>query len=405
MNNKYEEFLINVAVINIKSAKEFREFAYFMEKLGLEKIKYMLNIENKYGFEKGFCYNAGIKICKPEDVCFEYQLGKGFTFSSIENYKNNPNYIVCTLDDIKIATDYFLKVDNAMLERPPRFNIYPYVRFNTEESLKRFYGIDKIEKQASDINKYKPIEGFYDLREYSLPKEIFIKLWRTQLFLKSYQDDKDKYIHTNPDLWQRLKEISGEYQHELLKYPRKEFIDEKNNFKAKELAKKYVAFIDKYEKYISKNQKNVDQELENQEELAKVIYNVVKEQYEKRYNPWKSIPRTNLLETLTNIFSTTHSSILNYIGALDQITDDFWSPAMDELEEYNKRNNISMNDDELINCIEELKTKDDLDANIYSSDTINFFDIYKEANILEDELDNLYKDLKKEMDIEEELEK
>ena len=132
---------------------------------------------------------------------------------------------------------------------------------------------------------------------------------------------------------------------------------------------------------------------------------MVKEQYEKRYNPWKSIPRTNLLETLTNIFSTTHSSILNYIGALDQITDDFWSPAMDELEEYNKRNNISMNDDELINCIEELKTKDDLDANIYSSETINFFDIYKEANILEDELDNLYKDLKKEKDIEEEIEK
>ena len=102
MENKYELFLSNAVVINVRSENEFKQFIQLMRNLGLSKADYMKKIYDKYGFEKGFCYNAGIKYCNPEDVCFEYQLGKGFTFSSIKEYKKN---------------DYFERVVKPHIER------------------------------------------------------------------------------------------------------------------------------------------------------------------------------------------------------------------------------------------------------------------------------------------------
>ena len=116
MDNKYELFLSNAVVINVRNEKEFKEFMQLMKHLGLSKVDYMKRIYDKYGFEKGFCYNAGIKYCNPEDVCFEYQLGKGFTFSSIRDYTKNDYFKVCSLEDIAFDSGYKFNNEVVTLE-------------------------------------------------------------------------------------------------------------------------------------------------------------------------------------------------------------------------------------------------------------------------------------------------
>ena len=113
MENKYELFLSNAVVINVRNEKEFKDFMQLMKYLVLSKVDYMKRIYDKYGFEKGFCYNAGIKYCNPEDVCFEYQLGKGFTFSGIREYTKNDYFEVCSLEDIAFDSGY--KFNNEVI--------------------------------------------------------------------------------------------------------------------------------------------------------------------------------------------------------------------------------------------------------------------------------------------------
>lgn len=109
MENKYELFLSNAVVINVRSENEFKQFIQLMKNLGLSKVDYMKKIYDKYGFEKGFCYNAGIKYCNTEDICFEYQLGKGFTFSSISEYSKNDYFDICSLEEIMLDVGYDIK--------------------------------------------------------------------------------------------------------------------------------------------------------------------------------------------------------------------------------------------------------------------------------------------------------
>ena len=117
MENKYELFLSNAIVINVRSENEFKQFIQLMRNLGLSKANYMKKIYDKYGFEKGFCYNAGIKYCNPEDVCFEYQLGKGFTFSSISEYTRNDYFEICSLEDIMLDTGYDIQSRKKLLNQ------------------------------------------------------------------------------------------------------------------------------------------------------------------------------------------------------------------------------------------------------------------------------------------------
>ncbi len=72
-------------------------------------------------------------------------------------------------------------------------------------------------------NKYTPIKGFYDLRNYNIPNnKIFKTLWETQETLKRQQDlyfslskENQKANKLN---WDNLKKLSALYQHELFKY-------------------------------------------------------------------------------------------------------------------------------------------------------------------------------------------
>lgn len=213
--------MCNNAVINVKNQDEFNNFLFLMEILGLQNVSYLRKIAVKDGFEKGFCYNGGVKYCNPEDICFEYKMGKGFSYSCIQMYKNSTynDYVICTLDEIKDATGYAIKIDKTVIDKP-RNSLFAYYRFSTEEKAKRFYCVDRLEKIVENIDAYTPLEGFYDLRNFELPIEKFRELWKIQLYLKEYQTNKSNFSSL-PDLWEKLKDLSSNYQRELFSYPQK----------------------------------------------------------------------------------------------------------------------------------------------------------------------------------------
>lgn len=66
---------------------------------------------------------------------------------------------------------------------------------------------------------YTPLQGFYDLRNWDIPKNDFAKLWNIQKFLFKCEQDrrKGKYKH-NPLELQKVKQASAEYQQLLFSY-------------------------------------------------------------------------------------------------------------------------------------------------------------------------------------------
>ena len=67
--------------------------------------------------------------------------------------------------------------------------------------------------------EYTPFDGFYDLREFDIPKKIFIKLWKVQKFLYVSEQNRKKgmYRHMKEELY-KVKELSAHYQQILLSY-------------------------------------------------------------------------------------------------------------------------------------------------------------------------------------------
>lgn len=65
---------------------------------------------------------------------------------------------------------------------------------------------------------YKPFKGFYDLREYDMPKKVFLKLWDIQDML-SHMSEREKYFKEFlPIQWEKAKEVSACYQQTLFRY-------------------------------------------------------------------------------------------------------------------------------------------------------------------------------------------
>lgn len=98
-----------------------------------------------------------------------------------------------------------------------------YGRVGSEEQL----CIKEEDKPFMDINKYKPYKGFYDLREYDLPNEMFRKLWKAQDYLFEQSKQKDYLKKRDPVQWNNLKKISGDYQKLLLSHKIKHKCEEK----------------------------------------------------------------------------------------------------------------------------------------------------------------------------------
>ncbi len=60
--------------------------------------------------------------------------------------------------------------------------------------------------------EYSPYPGFYDLRDFILPKRLFIKLWGIQDMLYHMQILSKYYKKWHPGQWKRAKEINATYK-------------------------------------------------------------------------------------------------------------------------------------------------------------------------------------------------
>jgi hypothetical protein len=69
-----------------------------------------------------------------------------------------------------------------------------------------------------NIKDYKPYKGFYDLREYNLPKEIFIKFWNVQDYLNHVNERKQYFMEKDKITWRKSQELSANYQMCLASY-------------------------------------------------------------------------------------------------------------------------------------------------------------------------------------------
>lgn len=67
------------------------------------------------------------------------------------------------------------------------------------------------------ISDYQPLNGFYDLRAFNIPKKEFIILWGVQKFLYRVEMERRAgKIHTQIN---EIREFSAQYQQELFQYP------------------------------------------------------------------------------------------------------------------------------------------------------------------------------------------
>lgn len=82
---------------------------------------------------------------------------------------------------------------------------------------------DEINKMTKELNEkfknildYKPYKGFYDLRNYKLNEKEFKDFWITQDFLNYCELNKEMIKNNIPELYEELKELSANYQQDLL---------------------------------------------------------------------------------------------------------------------------------------------------------------------------------------------
>jgi len=66
------------------------------------------------------------------------------------------------------------------------------------------------------IDKYKPYNGFFDLRDFRLSIKLFKQLWKLQGKLHKMEENKSYYKKWHPAQWERAKELSADYQSILL---------------------------------------------------------------------------------------------------------------------------------------------------------------------------------------------
>lgn len=67
------------------------------------------------------------------------------------------------------------------------------------------------------MTEYTPLEGFYDLRAFKIPKKEFAALYRIQKFLHKVETDR-RAGKIHPQIME-VRELSGKYQHTLFSFP------------------------------------------------------------------------------------------------------------------------------------------------------------------------------------------
>lgn len=121
-------------------------------------------------------------------------------------------------------------MDNKNLEDTFKNKVAFYCRLSKEIEQEPETKLDKINKQLKEkfknISSYKPYNGFYDLRTFKLNDLEFKNFWITQDLLHYGESYKEILKNKVPDLYANLKELSADYQQELLKHEEIEEVEE-----------------------------------------------------------------------------------------------------------------------------------------------------------------------------------
>lgn len=82
-------------------------------------------------------------------------------------------------------------------------------------------------QQPNRTAEYTPPPGFLDLRDWALPKRVFMRLWEVQKWLYHVEKHKTYFQEYDPVTWAKAQEVAGAYQAELFRYkqrPRQGFL-------------------------------------------------------------------------------------------------------------------------------------------------------------------------------------
>lgn len=118
-------------------------------------------------------------------------------------------------------------MDNKFLENTFKNKVAFYCRLsreideNSEDEFKK-----RLNAKFKNKTNYKPYPGFYDLRTFKLNDSEFKNLWLIQDLLNYSEFYKETLKCKIPDLYVRLKELSADYQQELLKHEEIEEVEE-----------------------------------------------------------------------------------------------------------------------------------------------------------------------------------
>lgn len=178
----------------------------------------------------------------------------------------------------------------------------------------------------------------------------------------------------------------------------------------KDIAKKYCEFVRHYESYCEQENAKypptpTEEFTKNMNKDEKNIFLELQNFFTKEYAPWVLIPRENFLEEVIKVFTNEPDKIYHYAQMTNSIIDSFSFTAYDELEKYYQDNGIERKGEEIFEDLEKFHSKEDLNKDIFSEDTINLFDLYKEAEQLQKDITDYVKSIEHEKELEEEIEK
>lgn len=97
----YQKFLAFEVVVNITNQAEYASFIVRCRELYLTEIEHFA--KNLYMF-RDLLMSGGIQKYSTDEICFEYQLGKGFTYGSKQGYLDYEVEVI-SLADFLSATE------------------------------------------------------------------------------------------------------------------------------------------------------------------------------------------------------------------------------------------------------------------------------------------------------------
>lgn len=162
-----------------------------------------------------------------------------------------------------------------------------------------------------------------------------------------------------------------------------------------EIVNEYYDIIVDLEKFLEYRNSLSKEEEKNMSAIAKQIRDAFEEYYAKRAMSWRLI-KGDVKNEMYKVFeSPDQKKILPYLNASDMLSDTLMIYLEDDLTDYYQKKGFDIGDDkikeEILDKAFDWSTEDEIDHNIFSSDTITLNKISKRMDVVCDKLYKYYK--------------